>query len=193
MPIDFVGFTADRRISGKMPLADDRLSDMLNSVSRIVLRDATVGDLFADGASVRGDVTLQVGDLVAVVGAGRRGSESQRRRTAVRQVSIGLGRYVVSGGLHIPTETEDLPRSLDPRAVLAGRDILVPITEASISYESDSTATTEEHETLLINRARAEWIEIVDLNDPGGDEVEVLEDPHGRMNYTKDFTGSVAD
>ena len=45
MPIEFVGFTSDRRITAMIPLADDRLSDMLNSVTRIVLRDAVVGDL----------------------------------------------------------------------------------------------------------------------------------------------------
>ena len=32
MPVDLIAFTADRRITGSIPLADDRLSDMLNSV-----------------------------------------------------------------------------------------------------------------------------------------------------------------
>jgi hypothetical protein len=194
MPIDFVAFTADRRISGAVPLADDRLSDMLNSVPRVVLRGAAVGDLVEGGPPVCGDVTLPVGDLVVVVGTGRRGHESQRRRTDVCLVTIGLGRYVVTGRLHVPAGDGPLPRSLDPKAVLAGRDILVPITEATITYDCASMAVTEEHETLLVNRARALWIEVVDEPDQGGDVEEATEDAAlSRTNYIKDFTGSVAD
>ena len=33
MPVDLIAFTADRRIHGAIPLADDRVSDMLNSVA----------------------------------------------------------------------------------------------------------------------------------------------------------------
>ena len=43
--MEFIGFTSGRRISASLPLADDRLSDMLNAVARLVLRDATVVDL----------------------------------------------------------------------------------------------------------------------------------------------------
>lgn len=196
MPIEFVGFTADRRITAMIPLADDRLSDMLNSVTRIVLRDAVVGDLSEGGPSLSGDVTLPVGDLVAVVGTGRRGSESRRRRTAVRRVSVGLGRYTVSGSLHVDPSESDLPQRGDPAEILAGRDILVPVTDASITYECAETKTTEEHETILVNRARATWIEIQpeveQVADDGG--AEAAEDAAElRTRYVKDFTGTVAD
>jgi hypothetical protein len=197
MPIDFVGFTADRRITGAMPLADDRLSDMLNSVARIVIRDAGVDDLVEGGAPLTGDVTVPVGDLIVVVGTGRRGSESQRIRTVVRRVTIGLGRYVVAGCLHIPLDEVDLPPSLDPATVLAGRDILVPITDATISFDACGSPTSEHHETLLVNRARAMWIEVAPPAQP--DEIEDDEDEadarpsFARTNFVKDFTGTVAD
>lgn len=193
MPIDFLGFTADRRITAMIPLADDRLSDMLNSVARIVLRDAVVGDLAEGGPSVSGDVVLPVGDLFAVVGSGRRGSEMRRRRTAVRRVSVGLGRYTVSGCLHIPPDQGDLPARGDPAAILAGRDILVPITEASITYALENVMTTEEHETILVNRARASWIEIQPEVDDDDDAAESTDAATGRTRYVKDFTGTVAD
>src|SRR2546426_11492958 len=57
MPVDLIAFTADRRITGSIPLADDRLSDMLNSVPRVVIRGATVTDLAADAVPRTGDVT----------------------------------------------------------------------------------------------------------------------------------------
>ncbi len=193
MPIEFVGFTADRRITASIPLADDRLSDMLNSVARIVLRDAVVGDLAEGGPTLSGDVTLPVGDLVAVIGNGRRGSESQRRRTSVRRVSLGLGRYTVSGCLHVDPSAGDFPRHADPADILAGRDILVPVTNASITYDCMDVRTTESHETILVNRARTSWIEILPDQEDEGDE-EATDDPGDpRTRYVKDFTGSVAD
>lgn len=194
MPIEFVGFTVDRRITAVIPLADDRLSDMLNSVTRVVLRDAVVGDLDNRGPSLTGDVTLPVGDLVAVVATGRRGSESRRRRTAVRRVSVGLGRYTVTGCLHVDPSERDLPQYADPAAILAGRDILVPITDASITYDCENVSTTESHETILVNRARASWIEIqpeIDDEDDGSEAVNGA--AASRTRYVKDFTGTVAD
>ena len=56
-PIDFLAYTADRRISGRIMLADDRLSDMLNAVSRIVVRDAQVEELTESFAPRVADVT----------------------------------------------------------------------------------------------------------------------------------------
>jgi hypothetical protein len=194
MPIDFVGFTADRRITAMIPLADDRLSDMLNSVTRVVLRDAVVGDLTEEGPSLSGDVTLPVGELVAVVGTGRRGSEMRRRRTAVRRVSVGLGRYTVSGCLHVSPDQDDFPQHADPAAILAGRDILVPTTDASITYDVAGVMTTEEHETILVNRARASWIEIQpEVDDDDLDAGAAADAATGRTRYVKDFTGTVAE
>jgi hypothetical protein len=193
MPIEFLGFTTDRRITAMIPLADDRLSDMLNSVTRIVLRDAVVGDLVEGGPTVSGDVTLPVGELFAVVGTGRRGSEMRRRRTAVRRVSIGLGRYTVSGSLHIMPGQGDLPQQGDPATILAGRDILVPITDASITYDVADVKTIEEHETILVNRARAAWMEIQpEVGDHDDDDAKP-ERTDTRTRYVKDFTGTVAD
>ena len=65
MAIDFVGFTSDRRIVGTIPLADDRLSDMLNSVARVVIRDAEVEDVDT-GPEEGGDVMVPCGELLVV-------------------------------------------------------------------------------------------------------------------------------
>lgn len=196
MPIDFVAFTADRRITARIFLADDRLSDMLNSVNRLVLRDATVDDLVSGHPPVVGDLSIPIGDLVVVVGTGPRGSDSPRRRTVQRQVSVGLGRYVVSGALHLPADDPRLPDGDDPNLVLAGRDVLVPLTDATVTYDANEAATTEAHEAVLVNRARATWIDVTkDLRAPS--EIVVLDEdaPIGRAErsttYLKDFTNSV--
>ena len=81
MPVDLIAFTADRRIHGAIPLADDRVSDMLNSVPRIVIRGAVIEDLVSDLPAETADVTLSVGAIVAVLVSGRRGVDSRRTRT----------------------------------------------------------------------------------------------------------------
>ena len=116
----------------------------------------------------------------------------RRRRTATRRVSVGLGRYTVNGCLHVAPDQGDFPQHADPAAILAGRDILVPITEASITYALEGVMTTEEHETILVNRARASWIEIQPESDDD-DAAETADAATGRTRYVKDFTGSVAD
>jgi hypothetical protein len=198
MPIDFVAFTSDRRITARVFLADDRLSDMLNSVSRIVLRDATVDDLMDGDPPVVGDVAIPVGELVVVVGTGPRGCDSPRRRTVQRVVSVGLGRYVVSGALHLPADAPFLPDGNDPNRVLAGRDVLVPLTDATIKYDVNGVVTTEPHEAVIFNRSRATWIDTT-KDAPATDDVPVPEEDegHGRADrlpaYLKDFTNSVVE
>jgi hypothetical protein len=189
MPVDFVGYTADRRISGAIPLADDRLSDMLNSVSRLVVRRATVDDLVNGGEPYVNDETIAVGELVVVVAGGRRGSESRRRRTELCKVRMGLGRFVVTGMLHVSASSEPLPISGDPDVVLAGRDLLVALTDATVTYDRATTPDSEHHDAVLVNRALATWIDVGD--DLDGDEPAMTDSrPRYHAAMVKDFTGS---
>jgi hypothetical protein len=160
MPVDLIAFTADLRIQGAIPLADDRLSDMLNSVPRIVVRGALVADLVNGGPAQTVDLTLAVGSIVAVLATGRRGVETRRRRTVVHRARVGLTRFVVSGSLHVPVGTDGHVASSDPMVVLAGRDLLVPLTDATITYDRDDASTSEQAETILVNRSHAKWIDL---------------------------------
>jgi hypothetical protein len=195
MPVDLVAFTADRRISGTIPRADDRLSDMLNSVPRIVMRNATVLDLVADAVPRTVDVTLAVGAIVAVVATGRRGNEMRRHRTDLRLARVGVVRFVVTGSLHLPVGSIDPLASNDPSVVLAGRDVLVPLTDATIAYDVGRGPVSESHETILINRAHATWIDLDDAATVDTDASNLLEERkktyHAAM--IKDFTGAVSD
>jgi hypothetical protein len=194
MPVDLIAFTADRRITGTIPLADDRLSDMLNSVPRIVMRGATVLDLVADAKPRTADVTLAVGSIVAVVATGRRGNDARRLRTDLRLARIGLVRFTVSGSLHVPTGSFDPLASNDPAIVLAGRDALVALTDATIAYELGRTPTSEQHETILVNRALATWIDLDEAAiDTEADDIREDRERTYHAAMIKDFTGSVAD
>ena len=189
MPIDFVAFTADRRISGRIMLADDRLSDMLNAVPRIVIRDAQVEELTENLRPRVADVTIAIGELYMVVGSGPRGSETLRRKSQKRKASVGLGRFVVEGDLVYPGEGA-LPESSDPSVVLASRDLLVPITDATISYDREDGPVTESFETVLINRARASWIDLEPAItvDPYDAEDEEESEVSARTRYMKDLS-----
>jgi hypothetical protein len=195
MAIEFVGFTDVCRISGAMPLADDRLSDMLNSVARVVVRSVDVEEIDGGRSEKLDHVTVPTGEFLAVVGSGRRGLESQRRKTLKRRVRMGLGRYSVSGYLHVleTAHNESLNGRLD--ALLAGRDMLVPLTEATIGYDRGGENREESWETILINRSRVAWIEAADDDQqepPDGRDPEAR-DAAIRSRFVKDFTGSVAD
>ena len=194
MPVDLIAFTSDRRITGTIPLADDRLSDMLNSVPRIVIRGATILDLVAAAVPRTADVTLTIGSIVAVVVTGRRGNDARRRRTDLRLARIGLVRFTVSGSLHVPAGSFDPLASNDPAVILAGRDVLVPLTDATIAYDLGRVPTTEQHETILVNRAHATWI---DLDDAAidNDAAVILEERERTYHAAmiKDFTGAVSD
>ncbi|HLO35625.1 MAG TPA: hypothetical protein VK194_06065 [Candidatus Deferrimicrobium sp.] len=187
MPVDLIAFTADRRISGAIPLADDRLSDMLNSVQRVVIRGALIEDLASGGPAQAADLTLAVGSIVAVLVTGRRGVETRRRRTETHRARVGLIRFVVTGSLHVPAGAGDVLASTDPAVVLAGRDLLVPMTEATITYDRAGAPATETFETILVNRTHASWI---DLDDAAGRDEELVEERpkvyHAAM--AKDFT-----
>ena len=190
MPVELIAFTADRRIRGAIPLADDRLSDMLNSVPRVVVRGADVRDVVGSAPDQIADVTIAVGSIVAVLASGRRGVETRRRRTDLHRARIGLVRYVVSGWLHVPAGSPASLGSREPQVVLAGRDILVPLTEATITYDRAGETVSEQFETILVNRAQASWIDLDDQ--AGGDDGDPIDDRpkvyHAAM--AKDFTGA---
>ena len=187
MPVDLIVFTADRRIQGSIPLADDRVSDMLNSVPRIVIRGAVIEDLVNGMPPETVDLTLAIGSVVAVLVAGRRGVDSRRRKTELHRARVGLTRYVVTGSIHVPTGALDGLGSNDPAVVIAGRDILVPLTDATITYDKADEPTSERFETILVNRAHVTWLDLDDA--VGDDDSEVVERPkvyHAPM--VKDFT-----
>jgi len=165
MPVDLIVFTADRRIHGAIPLADDRVSDMLNSVPRIVIRAAVIEDLVSGGPPQTTDLTLAVPSIVAVLVAGRRGIDARRRRTEVHRLA-----------------------SSNPTVVLAGRDILVPLTDATITYDKVDEPTAEKFEAILVNRVHATWIDLDEA--AGGDDGELVGERrkvyHAAM--VKDFT-----
>lgn len=184
MSVEIVVFTWDCRIEGAIPLADDRMTDMLNGVSRIAVREATVTDLDS-GTETTEDVEIETGDMFAVVATGRHGMTSRRRRTVATRIRVDLGRLAVTGFFHRPVNEDDGPTTGRPETVFAGRELLVPLTCCAISYQRRGRVVVEEHATILINRSLAAWVD-----EPGEDEdVGRPSEWLGRSRYLKDLTG----
>ena len=194
MPIDFVAFTADRRISGRIMLADDRLSDMLNAVPRIVVRDAQVDELTENAPA-----------------SSRRRDDRDRRALRGRRVRAARQRDAAPEVAEAPGIGRPRPvrRRGRPRLPERGRPARVerpvgrageprpprPVTDATITYDRADGPSTESFETVLVNRARATWIDLepAAILDPYGAEDEEENEASARTRYMKDFTNSIAE
>jgi hypothetical protein len=103
---------------------------------------------------------------------------------------MGLGRYVVTGLLHVLPSAHEASLGGKADELLVGRDLLVPLTQASITYDKAGSAVDEVWETLLVNRARAAWIEADDEELLAADAPEDADERLARSRYAKDFTGT---
>jgi hypothetical protein len=153
--IEFVGYSGDCRIFGRVPSLGERLTDLLNGGQRVIVRDARLESL-VDGHVVTAPLAeVERDELYAVVAKGPRGARQQRIRTEKHRIRVDLGPYVVLGNLHAPPET-------DPVGDVLRRDVMVPLTNATIAYALSGRPEAEDVGTIIVNRTLAEWIGPVD-------------------------------
>ena len=150
--VQFVAFTEDRRISGRIRLDRDRLSDTLNALIEYQLCDVLVEDL-ADGRCVHADeVVLARDELLAVLTDGPRGDPSRRIRTLAHEVTFKAGPYLIRGDLHAPP-------GIDPLAAATRRRPMIPLSDAWIEYRAGDASMGSVVGTVVVNRATADWIQ----------------------------------
>ncbi len=160
MLVDFTGYAGDCLISGRLDLRAGRLTDQLNADPTVRLIDVLLEDL-ADGRQVSA-ATFTVGraDLCAVKAGPPRGSRRLRAVTELHRLHAQLGPYTVLGRLHAPPGTEAI-RSIEQR------DVMVPLTDATIAYLIGGMLEVRDAATLIINRELASWMRDADA-DPVG-------------------------
>jgi hypothetical protein len=185
--LDFVAYGEDCLLAGRLRMAADRLTDMLNDHDEYQLVDVLVERL-ADGRSVEArDVVVTREDLLLVNATGPRGNQERRHRTRPHGVAIKLGPYHVRGYLHAAHGT-------DPVAAIRRRRPMVPLTDAWLDYESGGTHQRHHVGTVVVNRDLMDWIVPAPV-----DEVELPEAPPDLPIPTKsgpllkDFTGALFD
>ena len=151
----FTAFSADCRITGRIALRVDRLTDQVNGpdpleIGRVVLEALT------DGRQLDvGELTVERDELCAIAVEGPRGDPQRRLRTTTRKVDVRVGPYHVEASVH------GTPAS-DPLAKVGRGPAFVPLTDAIISYETRGEMVTEELPVVLINRNLARTFRAID-------------------------------
>jgi hypothetical protein len=146
--IDFVGFSGDCRVEGKVDLEDARLVDLLNRNPVIVVHDVKLVSTL-DGHTQEFE-QLEIGrdELNLVVASGPRGDPERRLATKPSRVTMKLGPYSAEGFMHGPP-------AANPVRDISRRPAMVAITEAVIEYQFCGEPVSESFRVLLINRDMA--------------------------------------
>jgi hypothetical protein len=157
--IDFVGFSGDCRVEGKVDLDDARLADLLNRRPTILVHDVRVVSTL-DGHTQEFE-QLEIGrdELDAVVASGPRGDPKRRLATKPSGVTMRLGPYCAEGFMHGPP-------TANPVRDISHRPAMVAITDAILEYQFCEQPVSEWFRALLINRDMA--VSLRRVANPGG-------------------------
>jgi hypothetical protein len=155
MFIDFTGFAGDCLINGKLDLRAPRLTDQLNADPLVRLVDVELEDLENAQRVTAPDFTIQRSQLCAVRVTGPRGSRALRVETMPHRLRAQIGPYTILGRLHQPPGT-------DPLTALEQRDLMVPLTDATIAFMVGGVLDVRDWPTLVINRELASWFRAAD-------------------------------
>ena len=161
MFIDFTGFAGDCLINGKLDLRAPRLTDQLNSDPLVRLVDVELEDLGNARRIMSPDFTIERSQLCAVRVTGPRGSAALRIATAPHRLRAQIGPYSVLGRLHEPV-------GVDALATFEQRDLMVPLTDATIAFMVGGVLDVRDWSTLVINRELASWYRAIEGDDEPG-------------------------
>jgi hypothetical protein len=144
--VELVAYAEDCILSGSLVLEADRLTDHLDDHHELKLVNVHVRGLESASTTEVSEFVVERDDLLLVHASGPRGDRGRRRSTQQVPVRLHVGPYRVRGYLHV------LPGS-DPITSFSRRRAMVPLTEASIEYESGASAYAELVGTVIVNRA----------------------------------------
>jgi hypothetical protein len=147
--IDFRGYSGDCLIHGRLEVpVGIRLTDYLNTAETYVVHGAS---LFAleDGREVpAGDQELASEDLWAVEPTDTATRADLHVPTRAVAIDIDLPPYTITGFLHGVNTG-------DPVAGVSRRRRMIPITEATITFEFNGQPMSRDTGVLIVNRDRA--------------------------------------
>jgi hypothetical protein len=151
--VRFEAYAAYGRISGWVKLREDRLTDLLNSHTELLLLNAGLEDLSDGRRSTADEILVRREQLIAVHASGPRGSEALRQPTTTHPLAVASGPYLIGGRLHTA------PGS-DPMDSLRDRPVMVPLTDAWIECRIGHIWERQSVGTLVVNRAAAHRISV---------------------------------
>lgn len=149
--VELTVYSGDSLALGHLALSAARVTDLMNDHDSFQFMDTSLRSL-DDGHELSvHDVLIAREEIFAVAVSGPRGDPKRRTRTRPIPVELHLGRYDVTGNIHVT------PGS-DPIIGFRRRRMMVPLTEATIEYDSLGGRVRSHVDTILVNRDMADWI-----------------------------------
>jgi hypothetical protein len=144
-------YSDDSVAFGRMALTASRVTDLLNEGTEFELVNTFLQALDdSHGLQVR-TVVVRRDEIFAVGVTGPRGDLTRRTRTRQIPVEVRVGRYDVSGNIHVIPGT-------DPIIGFRRRRVMVPLTEATIEFDTPDGGRLARFGTILVNRDLTDWI-----------------------------------
>ena len=157
--IDFVGYSDDCTVEGRVELECPRLADMLNDRPTILVHDAVLVSTTDGHRTSFDEIEIERGELGIVVASGPRGHPQRRLATRPSEVKVKLGPYSAAGYMHFPA-------TANPVTSMNRRPVMIAITEAVLEYDYCEEPVSESYTTILINRELA--ISLRAVTNPAG-------------------------
>jgi hypothetical protein len=180
MQINFMGYSADCLIAGKLTLTAPRLTDMLNSAPTINLTDVRLEGL-ADASMIATPFyTLHRDELYAVRVTGPRGSRALRIVTVPHRVQAQIGPYNVLGRLNTAPGQAPMPS-------LERRGSMIPLTDATIAYVVGGILEVRDASAIIVNRDLASWVRAA-ATEMTAEELAVVARSHAELQAQPDGT-----
>jgi len=153
-PVTLVELThnaADCVARGRLALTAERVTDLMNERAEYEFVDAFVQSFQDEDQMPVSTLIIARDEILAVGVTGPRGDPSRRKRTRALPVQLRVGRYDVSGNIHV------VPGADAVSGFGRGR-IMVPLTEATIAYDSAGERFLTCVGTILVNARLTDWI-----------------------------------
>jgi hypothetical protein len=177
--IQFVAYSEDCLLSGRIRLSEERLSDLLNDHESFELVDVLVTPLDGSHAIELRELLVARDELVLVHASGPRGNAGRRHRTRTHPIVVNAPPYEVHGYIHTTPGG-------DPISSFRRRKPMVALSDATVRYAIGGRTEERRVGTLVINRELADWVA------EGKDEkVATLDVPAEKGPLVKDFTGEL--
>jgi hypothetical protein len=143
--VELTVYAGDSVAFGRLPLTADRVTDLMNDCTEFEFVDTFLQSLDDSHGLLVRTVVVAREEIFAVAVAGPRGDPARRTRTRPVPVELRLGPYDVSGNIHVVPGT-------DPIMGFRRRRVMVPLTEATIEFDSRDGRKLSRFGTLLVNR-----------------------------------------
>ena len=176
--VELTVYAGDSVAFGRLALTGDRVTDLMNERTEFEFVDTCLESLDDGHELLVRSVYVARDEIFAVAVAGPRGDPARRRRTRPIPLALRVGRYDVSGNIHIVPGT-------DPIIGFRRRRVMVPLTEATIEFDAPEGRRVSRFGTILVNRDLTDWIGTATRSDVR--PPDLVPELEGR-GLAKDFT-----